>query len=374
MNFAHITHINDVLPFVKDKPEFQHKWQVAPNGAKYQVIDYMLAHADSFDSPPALECRGIKFDEAGHVICRPLHKFFNQGEKPRTEEEVDECYEKMDGSMIAPMLLTNPNDPDNEQMYFTTRAGITDVAQQAMNENYSVQMCKWVIMLLQAKCQPIFEFISPTNQIVIRYGAPELVLTAIRDMYSGKYVDYNTLCEYAEKMGLRAPDKYHWDTNPKDWTDREGVVCANATGFRMKIKADDYVLKHKLKDGMKFEKDVLKLVLQGKVDDILSSLDPYAQAELKAYHKQVLQRVNAWADLINELAKATAKYPSRKDRAQAAQNTHPLARAVYFKIIDGHDATEALIFQMLRGTVSQKATEAMRSFIGPAWRTREIIE
>ncbi|MFN4181023.1 MAG: RNA ligase, partial [Armatimonadota bacterium] len=102
--FKTIHSIDDVLPFVEHKKEIRFTRQ--PNGAR--VGCYVFMDGSTFDSLEALECRGIAFDEDGKIISRPLHKFFNLGEKPHTSfqrlserGDLVSVQEKLDGSMIA---------------------------------------------------------------------------------------------------------------------------------------------------------------------------------------------------------------------------------------------------------------------------------
>ena len=83
MNFEHIEHINDILPYIKDEKSILVMNKVAPNGHPYTVIDYVVVTESTFGGDgPRLECRGIAFDGiSGKIIRRPLHKFFNYGEK-----------------------------------------------------------------------------------------------------------------------------------------------------------------------------------------------------------------------------------------------------------------------------------------------------
>src|SRR6478609_139429 len=98
-----IEHINDVLPHIEGRPEF-----IVAERPGYKVIDYNVAFFDSFDDPMRLECRGIKFDAKGKILARPMHKFFNVGERPDTQPELLDfskphiITEKLDGSMIHP--------------------------------------------------------------------------------------------------------------------------------------------------------------------------------------------------------------------------------------------------------------------------------
>jgi hypothetical protein len=75
--FKNIASIQDIQPFVIAKPEI--KWARHTNGVT--VGCYMFQDRDTFDSVESLECRGIAFDDQGRVLSRPLHKFFNAGER-----------------------------------------------------------------------------------------------------------------------------------------------------------------------------------------------------------------------------------------------------------------------------------------------------
>ena len=108
-----IEHIDQVLPHIKDKPEF-----VVIDKGDYKVIDYVYVDKDSFDHPVAIECRGIKFSSDGSILSRPFAKFFNVGEKQQLNE-IDlnlshHLLHKLDGSMIHPAVI-------NDQLVFMTR-------------------------------------------------------------------------------------------------------------------------------------------------------------------------------------------------------------------------------------------------------------
>ncbi|CAO4143290.1 hypothetical protein [Methylorubrum extorquens] len=81
MSFPKIEHIDDVTPHVSFDKGF-----VVSRRPDHTVIDYVFALPETFDTPIARECRGLKFDRDGLLIGRPFHKFFNLGERERIEE------------------------------------------------------------------------------------------------------------------------------------------------------------------------------------------------------------------------------------------------------------------------------------------------
>jgi predicted Rdx family selenoprotein len=57
----------------------------------------------------------------------------------------------------------------------------------------------------------------------------------------------------------------------REWDDGEGIVLRFDTGHMVKIKCDDYVLRHKSKDSISQEKNVLQTILEDAVDDLCPS-------------------------------------------------------------------------------------------------------
>src|ERR1700751_866526 len=102
--FKHITHISDVQPHVAHKEEIRFYKQ--PNGVTMSM--YLFMDSKTFDTPEARECRGSAYDEDGNLVSRPLHKFFNMGEKDyltpdklKERTDVAAVFDKLDGSMVA---------------------------------------------------------------------------------------------------------------------------------------------------------------------------------------------------------------------------------------------------------------------------------
>jgi RNA ligase len=105
--FKKIHTIQDVQPAVADVKEIRFNRQ--PNGIT--IGRYIFTDSNTFNVAEALECRGIAFDDNGQIVSRPLHKFFNAGEKEwltpdrllkrEAAGEVAAIFEKVDGSMIA---------------------------------------------------------------------------------------------------------------------------------------------------------------------------------------------------------------------------------------------------------------------------------
>jgi RNA ligase len=191
--FPEIRTINDVLPHIEGREEF-----IVAEREGYTVINYVVAMTNTFDmtGPDDIggamrrECRGLIFDADGNLMSRPFHKFFNVNERAETQtHEIDMSQphvimEKMDGSMIRPILVDG-------YLRLATKMGVTNVAMdaEAWLAGQDPSMKEWLRFYIDNGYTPIFEWVSPFNQIVIAYEEADLVLLAIRNNVTGEYLD-----------------------------------------------------------------------------------------------------------------------------------------------------------------------------------------
>ncbi len=356
--FPIIQTLSDVLPHIKDKTEIK-VWEKD----SYTVIDYMLSMENTFDNPYSIECRGLIFDTAtGKLLRRPLHKFFNHGERPNDDHlKLGDSYAllKLDGSMIAPWI-----DPNVQEIFWGTRAGQTDIAAQAVRECMTPRILREVELLIRQGYTPIFEYTSPINRIVIRYKEPVFTLLAIRDRLTGIYKNHKIVESVSYFMGLE--NIHHFPEIPTvtDWLDREGVVVVYENGHRVKLKAADYVLKHKTKDDIRQEKNVLKLIVTGGIDDIADILDAEDWAAVEAYKNQVLASVMMNVERVTSLVTKVADL-SRKEQAMFIKDVAPLLSPMFFQILDGKEATQTILDFIEKKCQTGTTVETIRWLIGP---------
>lgn len=194
--FPEIRTIDDVLPHVKDREEF-----IVAEREFGTVINYMVSMPDTFamNGPDDLggairrECRGIIFGRDGIIMSRPFHKFFNVGERDETQVSAIDItqphviMEKMDGSMIRPILLDG-------KLRLGTKMGITDVAFQAeewINQEGNLFKLRRVYLdfvVTIGKVTPLFEWVAPENRIILDYAEADLVYLGARDNVTGEYM------------------------------------------------------------------------------------------------------------------------------------------------------------------------------------------
>ncbi|KAF0978338.1 hypothetical protein FDP41_002853 [Naegleria fowleri] len=153
------------------------------------------------------ECRGIIFEEETKaIVCRKFHKFFNINEREETNiEKINwkrgfRVLEKMDGSLVSPVLVKNRSSEEQHGIKFTTMLGFTEIAQfvddyvfsemkERQRRNY-LSFCNYCI---EKKWTPLFEFCSPKQTIVLEYTESTLTLLAIRKNESGEYMEFNEM-------------------------------------------------------------------------------------------------------------------------------------------------------------------------------------
>ena len=84
MKFTNIKNINDIQNIVANIKEIK----LTKHLNDITVACYVYQDSNTFCTQESLECRGIAFDASGNVVSRPLHKFFNIGEKGITIDKL----------------------------------------------------------------------------------------------------------------------------------------------------------------------------------------------------------------------------------------------------------------------------------------------
>lgn len=356
----HIEHIDDVLPHIEGRTDF-----IVADKGDYSVIDYVYASPDSFDHPARLECRGIKFDAEGRILARPLHKFMNVGQTPDTQpDKIDfgqphTITEKLDGSMIHPAIV-------NGEVVFMTRMGRTDVAKKA--ERHLPEVADFCRGLLLGGATPIFEWTAPENRIVVRYGESRLTLLAVRNNIDGEYWPRATL------EGTGTPLVPALSATPDNFLayahaiqGAEGFVVRFDNGLWVKVKGDDYVLKHKAKDGITQEKNILALVLSGGLDDVLPLLDEADADAAREYAASVETGIARTADWLWEKVANTESLSQKEFALTIAPNLDPVFRSAAFMVRAGDKPHEVIRARIAANTNSQSQVDTNRALHGARW-------
>jgi RNA ligase len=236
-----------------------------------------------------LQCRGLVTNSKGEVVARPFKKFFNY-EEHKPEDIPNEnyiVYEKMDGSLGIlfyyeyelsderryniwfnnnyetgmERFFDSNNLPDFDDPYYeptpktkgewilATRGSFT--SPQAIKGKEILDR-KYDVSSLRKDNTYLFEIIYPENRIVVDYKGEEklVLLGAIHTETSNEVPDSSLF--FTQESGFELVTIYKtwgegYDLLKEEISkDREGYVIRFKSGFRMKIKGDEYVRLHKI--------------------------------------------------------------------------------------------------------------------------------
>ncbi|MGY3452778.1 RNA ligase [Bradyrhizobium sp. USDA 4353] len=299
--FKTIRHISDVEPAVAGKKEIRFLSQ--PNGITLGC--YLFMDSKTFDSPEALECRGIAFDRAGQIVSRPLHKFFNVGEKEwlapdrlLSRDDIVAIYDKLDGSMVATAWV------DDQLRWRSKKSFNSDVvrlATQLLGQPENGRINAFAQEVARAGMTAIFELTHPDARIVVAQEQPELRLLHVRDNVTGQYVMLDRGHAVHDLIASHAvPLVHRFDglslsaaiDSLADMEGREGYVIQFANGDMVKVKCPWYLRIHRSLSFLR-ERDIAWLALNEELDDVKGHLveagvDLAAVNEVEARLKSML--------------------------------------------------------------------------------------
>lgn len=279
MKFPRIQRIEDLAPFVADKKEI--RFAEHPNGVT--IGCYMFMDSKTFDSPHALECRGIAFDRTGAICSRPLHKFFNVGEKDwLTQERIKalsdapRTMEKLDGSMIATAWV------DGDLAWRSKKTFTSDVV-RLTHEYLAAQpdesLVAFATTIAASGHTATFELTHPLARIVVGQDAPRLRLLHVRENVSGEYVMldpqsyvHDLIARYAVPCVPIYEASVAWAFDSLEgMRDQEGYVIQFGSGDMAKLKCPWYSRLHRSITFLR-ERDIALAALSEKLDDLKATL------------------------------------------------------------------------------------------------------
>ena len=376
--FPEINHISEVLPHVEGRTEFI----VAERDFGF-VVNYVVTKPDTFDmeGPDDLggairrECRGIMFDRDGNIMSRPFHKFFNVNEREETRMnnvDMDRGHvvmEKMDGSMIRPILLDG-------ELRLATKMGLSDVALEAekwfWEQERARERAEWLLEMMEAGITPLFEFIAPTNRIVIRYDEADLVYLGSRETVSGDYFfDYVEEAmppfTFVPTYGSLEGNLEEYISRARQMEGREGDIIRFADGHMMKMKNDWYVLIHKTKDKISTERYIAEIIINEELDDVIPLLDEQDLATVRAYEAKFSNGLeNALGRLEGLVLLARTLYSG--DKKEVAINfvpnfIHKEDASFVFRALDGKELRPLVIEHIKKSVGNTARYEALEKWM-----------
>lgn len=198
------------------------------------------------------QCRGLIIDwETNEILANPFPKFFNYEEHLLTGKPlpngIPTIYEKMDGWLGILYWL-------NDRPYVATRGSFESIGAKWATKWFRDNIY-WAS--IDRNFTHLFEIISPETKIVVNYDFQGLVHIATRHTLSGiEQFDTNRLpklltganMQTAKTLVITKNDQYHNLDMLKSFEkpNEEGFVLVWPTGFRLKIKFNEYIRLHKI--------------------------------------------------------------------------------------------------------------------------------
>jgi len=288
-------------------------------------------------------CRGLILDNEGNVVAKTFPKFFNMEEnKPEAiPNETFEVFEKLDGSLG---VLFNY---DGEWIMATKGSFTSDQAIRGMEI-----LKKYRYERLLKGFTYLFEIIYPENRIVCQYDFEDLILLAVidnKDGYEIRIHDNNIHLEgirlknLYNNLGFKIVKKYdgirdYSELKSKISQNSEGFVIKFGSGFRMKIKGEEYVRLHRILTGFS-NVDIWEYLKDGKdfndfLDRVPDEFDLWVKKTKDDLQTQysVLETEYKW---IYKTIKTNPLSETKKGFSEFAKKfKHP---HILFKIFDKQD-------------------------------------
>ena len=308
-----------------------------------------------------LNMRGTVLDREGNVIARTFPKFFNLEEHTSDQipNESFDVFEKMDGSLGILFYYA-------DQWHFATKGSFA--SDQAIKGKEMLEKYRYENLITD--CTYLFEIIYPENRIVVSYDFEDLVLLAVIDNKDG--YEYNIHSEEAHMMGLKLSDiletmgfkivkKYHGIHDYKELKkivedNAEGFVIRFKSGFRMKVKGEEYVRLHRLLTNFS-NVDIWELLKDGRdlgdfLDRVPDEFDLWVRGiidELRMKYAVIEKSAYELYDDFFEKRPGFPKDAGKKEFALWAREQEKHLQGILFSIYDGKTYSDA-IWKMIRPT------------------------
>ena len=370
-------------------------------GDRLESFDYTHMTPKTFEGAQALrEMRGLQVDTTtGAIAARPLHKFFNWGERPEEDARCDwskphYVCEKRDGTLMFPAELHDGT------IIWCTRAGRTDMA-EALEAMIPPEALRRAEALVRARdgtaLTPCYEHTCPENRIVIGYDKAQLTLLAVRERESGRYLNRDELVEAGAALGRDAhdpvqvtggvrgaretvadPERAVRDVRQRK--DEEGVVIAFESGHRIKVKTEEYMALHHIRGDLESERRMLQCALDASEDTLCQILPAEATVPVRAWCGEARTCIARTARSVAERVVAlSATHAERKAFAKAWTGAEQdgmrraagfRARSAWERDEDTRDAAHETLTELTRrklGSTRKVANEARPAIGLAAW-------
>ena len=358
------------------------------DGYDVSIFNYRLAQPKNFEDPvpgtklKAHELRGLTFvfNKDGSLFDRFLlmDKFWNMNQSEDSmysvikDYKIKTIYNKEDGSIASFIKLPNG------KVIAKSKASFESSQAKEIQKIYDrwPNIKKFVDMCLDKNLMPIFEYVSPTNRIVLPYANTDLILLRVRDNKTGVYHDLN---EFVDNLDGITVAPTHGETldeliELKEVTeDKEGWIVQFENGKMVKIKTQWYQDLHKLfTEDINKEHTLVSLILNDTIDDVIAQL-PENDFVNRENINNIIDLLNKNIQSINkEIDYMVGEYKGDKKAFAIKHHKNEYFDIAIGVLFRGKDQMELIKSYILKICMRQeKAREYLRSI---GWNHIESVD
>lgn len=293
-------------------------------------------------------------ETTGEVVSAGFPKFFNAGERPEdterlkralAEEEPVWLLEKRDGSLVIRSVI-------DRQVRWRTR-GLLSTG--ALGPLLAPLLDEHPLgdPAVEPDRSLLFEFTAPSWRVILEYPRAELTLVGSVRHADLRLSDYPETVELARRLGVPVvtavegpPDLDGLVRMVSGWTGAEGVVAVCDAGQTLvKIKADEYLRRHRLRFGL-----TAKSVAELCEANAVRSLDDFGVLLREMGGDWELARdarphVERYVHAAHRAAAAYERLATSVDEARARHGDDRKAFAVEFAVPLGQPGTAAAFLE-----------------------------
>lgn len=135
----------------------------------------------------------------------------------------------------------------------------------------------------------------------------------------------------------------------------EGFVIAWNSGYRVKIKTEEYLRIHKIKDALTFEKNILDMIINEKIDDAKAFMLEEDRVRVEKFEHNFWEGLNNFSKNLYFSLKTLDKacQGSKKNFALTAANSLDwVSKAVMFSCWDGNKNVREEVINIIKKNIS----------------------
>lgn len=265
---------------------------------KIHIFSYRGALYEDFKKNNAFELRGLSFVYENNKWNRyiALNKYFNVNQNEDWMEEdlknkkILSIEEKLDGSFISFIKINN-------KVYPKTKLSLDTVQAKTVQKILEEDKIKYNFIneCINMDIMPIFELVSPFNQIVLEYKYTDIILTQLRNMITGEIIPIENILI---PENIKTKKIYTNINNLKELlelkhtkTKIEGWVVKFEDGQLAKVKTDWYMNLHGLMtENFLVENIIIQKIINEEIDDILAELTK--NSEKRKFIEDIIKKIN----------------------------------------------------------------------------------